>query len=108
MTTAGPGLTARTQHNVGRVYGPQKVSVERLNTERKRWGAPPCENNRGEGSYAYIHTNIHINLCAPPPSGTQQRKVQKNPITVGKGATTSKQVQVEVVQLNYCYKTINW
>jgi len=34
MTTAGPGLTARTQPDVGRVYGPQKVSIERLNTEK--------------------------------------------------------------------------
>jgi len=34
-----------------------------------------------------VHTNIRINLCCPPPSGTQQRKAQDSLVTKEKNAS---------------------
>jgi len=34
-----------------------------------------------------VHTNIRMNLCCPPPSGTQQRKAQDSLVTKEKNAS---------------------
>jgi len=73
VTTARPVLTARTQPDVGCICTLRKSVVSAKTLKKREGGSRATWENRSVDTYTYTHTShyIHINLCGPPPNGTQ-------------------------------------